>query len=104
MRIARIAGGFTLVAGGLVMLVTPGPGWLTIAAGLALLASEFAWAHRLLDSLTHGAMKLSTRGRRALLVRDRLEMKAVERLMGDTHRTPLPVRGRAQRQGRRLAR
>lgn len=33
------------------MVVLPGPGWLTIAAGLALLADEFPWARRELDRL-----------------------------------------------------
>jgi len=36
---------------GLAMLALPGPGWLTIAAGLAVLAREFSWARRLLDRL-----------------------------------------------------
>ena len=43
-RLLRIAGGFTLLAFGIALLVLPGPGWLMIAAGLALLAAEFAWA------------------------------------------------------------
>jgi UPF0716 family protein affecting phage T7 exclusion len=41
--------GAILVAAGIVMLVTPGPGLLSIAAGLALLARTFPWARRLLD-------------------------------------------------------
>ena len=28
-----------------------GPGWLAIAAGLAMLAGDFQWARRLLDGL-----------------------------------------------------
>jgi uncharacterized protein (TIGR02611 family) len=51
MRIARTIGGFLLLAAGVVMLVLPGPGWLAIFGGLAMLASEFAWAQRLLDRL-----------------------------------------------------
>lgn len=34
---------------GLVLIPFPGPGWLIVFAGLAILASEFAWAQRLLD-------------------------------------------------------
>jgi Putative transmembrane protein (PGPGW) len=34
-----------------VMLVTPGPGWLTILIALGVLAAEFVWARRLLDRL-----------------------------------------------------
>ncbi len=33
------------------MLALPGPGWLTIAVGLAILAGEYVWARRLLDRL-----------------------------------------------------
>lgn len=40
--------GALLVALGVVLLVLPGPGWLLIIAGLALLARRFAWAHGLL--------------------------------------------------------
>ena len=41
--------GVAVVVVGLVLLPAPGPGWLIIFAGLALLASEFEWAQRLLD-------------------------------------------------------
>ena len=34
---------------GLVLVPFPGPGWLIVFLGLAVLASEFAWAERLLD-------------------------------------------------------
>ena len=50
-RIFRIVFGFTLLALGAVMLVTPGPGWLTILLGLGLLAAEFVWARRLMDRI-----------------------------------------------------
>ena len=46
-RVARIAGGSTLLVAGTAMLVLPGPGILTIAAGLSLLAKEVPWAQRL---------------------------------------------------------
>ncbi len=48
-RLARTIGGFTLLTVGVAMLPLPGPGLLTILGGLALLASEFAWAQALLD-------------------------------------------------------
>jgi hypothetical protein len=50
-RFSRIAGGFTLLLIGIVMLVTPGPGWLVILLGLGLLAAEFVWARRLMDRI-----------------------------------------------------
>lgn len=36
--------GGTLIAVGVVLLVLPGPGLVLIALGVAVLASEFAWA------------------------------------------------------------
>ena len=50
-RLSRIVGGFTLLLIGIVMLVTPGPGWLVIFLGLGLLAAEFVWARRLMDRI-----------------------------------------------------
>lgn len=41
--------GGTVVLTGVAMLVLPGPGILAILAGLALLATEFAWARRWLE-------------------------------------------------------
>jgi uncharacterized protein (TIGR02611 family) len=48
-RLSVAAVGFTVLAVGVVMLVTPGPGLLVIIAGLAILAHEFAWAAAALD-------------------------------------------------------
>jgi uncharacterized protein (TIGR02611 family) len=50
-RFLKILFGFTLLALGVVMIVTPGPGWLTILLALGVLAAEFVWARRLLDRL-----------------------------------------------------
>lgn len=47
-RIVVFVVGVTVILGGLIMLVTPGPGWLGIIAGFALLATEFGWARRAL--------------------------------------------------------
>ena len=47
----RIVVGFTLLLAGIVMIVTPGPGWLVILLGLGLLAAEFVWARRLMDRI-----------------------------------------------------
>jgi uncharacterized protein (TIGR02611 family) len=41
--------GVAITIGGLVLVPLPGPGWLIVLAGLAVLASEFAPARRLLD-------------------------------------------------------
>ena len=50
-RIFRIVAGFTLLAAGVVMLITPGPGWVAILLGLGLLAAEFVWARRLMERI-----------------------------------------------------
>lgn len=41
--VVGITGGTVIIAG-IAMLLLPGPGWLTIFAGLGILATEFAWA------------------------------------------------------------
>ncbi len=40
--------GTAVTAIGIVLIPAPGPGWLVVFLGLAILASEFAWAERLL--------------------------------------------------------
>ena len=40
--------GFTVLFIGIAMLVLPGPAFLIIPAGLAILATEFVWARNLL--------------------------------------------------------
>jgi len=57
-RFFKILIGFTLLLAGVVMLVIPGPGWLTIALGLAVLAAEFVWARRLLNRLKAEAARI----------------------------------------------
>jgi uncharacterized protein (TIGR02611 family) len=48
-RVLYIVVGFTLLLGGLAMLVLPGPAFIVIPIGLALLSLEFAWAEGLLE-------------------------------------------------------
>jgi uncharacterized protein (TIGR02611 family) len=48
-RILMVVAGFTIFLGGVVMLVTPGPAFVLIPIGLALLSLEFAWAERALE-------------------------------------------------------
>ena len=50
-----LATGAGLVGVGAAMLVLPGPGLAFVAAGLATLAAEFAWARRALEALRRGA-------------------------------------------------
>ena len=48
-RVGVAVAGGALVLVGLVMMVTPGPGIVFIILGLAVLATEFAWAAAVLD-------------------------------------------------------
>jgi hypothetical protein len=57
-RYLKILFGFTLLAIGVVMIVTPGPGWVTIMLGLGVLAAEYVWARRLLDKLKEQGVRL----------------------------------------------
>ena len=41
--------GFAVLVAGIVMIPYPGPGWLVVFAGLAILAREFTWAQNVLD-------------------------------------------------------
>lgn len=41
--------GGVVVLGGLIMVPYPGPGWLTVFAGLAILSTEFTFAQKLLQ-------------------------------------------------------
>lgn len=45
--------GVTIAVAGIAMLALPGPGWAAIFIGLAVLASEFAFAQRLRDRAMH---------------------------------------------------
>jgi uncharacterized protein (TIGR02611 family) len=69
-RIVVAAIGTAVVIGGIALIPLPGPGWLIVFGGLAILATEFEWAGRLLDfarrkvrGWTHWV------GRQSLLVR-----------------------------------
>ena len=48
-RAAFVVAGVIVLLGGLALLVLPGPAFLVIPIGLALLSLEFAWAEQLLE-------------------------------------------------------
>jgi uncharacterized protein (TIGR02611 family) len=48
-RVVFAVAGVIVTLAGLAMLVTPGPAFVIIPIGLAMLALEFAWAERALD-------------------------------------------------------
>jgi uncharacterized protein (TIGR02611 family) len=62
-RLAVIVAGFLVVAAGIVLSGpgVPGPGFLVILIGLALLALEFAWAERLMRRALRYVEKASQR-------------------------------------------
>jgi uncharacterized protein (TIGR02611 family) len=43
--------GFTMLIAGITMIVLPGPAFIFIPAGLAILATEFLWAKKLLQKV-----------------------------------------------------
>ena len=47
-RVAITVAGFSVMILGLILVPLPGPGWLIVFAGLAMLATEYVWAQRLL--------------------------------------------------------
>lgn len=47
-RVAVGVVGFVVLAVGIAAIPYPGPGWAIVFVGLAILASEFYWAHRTL--------------------------------------------------------
>jgi uncharacterized protein (TIGR02611 family) len=52
--------GGTIIAIGIAMLLTPGPGWLVIFIGLSVLGIEFAWARRLMRQLKRRGSEIGT--------------------------------------------
>ncbi len=62
--------GTVVLAAGVIMIPYPGPGWLVVFAGLAILATEFVWARRVLDfARSKYDVWTDWLGRQSLLVR-----------------------------------
>ena len=74
-RIVVAVVGATVVALGMVMIVTPGPALVVIPVGLAILSIEFAWARHWLRKMREAISNnsLNGRARRAAEHRDRAE-------------------------------
>jgi len=50
-RLIVIVAGFTILVAGIAMIVLPGPAIVVIPIGLAILATEFVWARKLLATV-----------------------------------------------------
>ena len=50
--------GFTILAIGIAMIVLPGPAVIVIPVGLALLATEFIWAKKLLMTVKNRIFRM----------------------------------------------
>ena len=53
--------GTTVMAGGIALIVVPGPAVIVIPLGLAILATEFFWARRLLRRIKQDTRRLLRR-------------------------------------------
>lgn len=56
-RIAVTVVGGIFVLGGLAMLVLPGPGFIVVAIGFAILGTEYVWAAVALEKTKHVAVR-----------------------------------------------
>jgi tellurite resistance protein TerC len=62
-KVAVAVIGSTVLAIGIALIVLPGPAFVVIPLGLAILATEFLWARRLLRRVKQGATRVFQRGR-----------------------------------------
>ncbi|WP_010155943.1 TIGR02611 family protein [Leucobacter chromiiresistens] len=62
-RIALTAFGAIIVIAGLILVPLPGPGWLIVFFGLAILGTEFHWARRLLGWVRMAVARVTERWR-----------------------------------------
>ena len=89
--VIAVAGG-TVLALGIALIVLPGPAFLVIPAGLAILAVEFAWARRWLRSTRAILPRRSAGG----APRPKITLETVRRsasfLLRQVRRTLLPKR------------
>jgi tellurite resistance protein TerC len=58
LKLVRTIIGFTVLLVGVALLVLPGPAVVVIPIGLAILATEYAWARHYLNKFKEGGQKL----------------------------------------------
>lgn len=49
--------GFTILMIGIVMIVFPGPAFIIIPLGLAILGTEYVWANKMFEKMKKGVKK-----------------------------------------------
>ena len=88
-RIVIFVVGVTVLIGGVIMLVTPGPALIVIPMGLAILGIEFAWARHWLHKLRRSisANNLNGRWKRALALQEQVENGSARATEGRQERT-----------------
>jgi tellurite resistance protein TerC len=69
-RLITILIGFTVLAVGVAMIVLPGPAVVVIPVGLAILATEFIWARKLLDTVKERILRLKKMNRKSVQSRN----------------------------------
>ena len=62
-RVIIVVVGFTVLLIGIALLVLPGPAFLIIPLGLAILATEFVWARHLLRRVKEKAAEIVSQAR-----------------------------------------
>jgi uncharacterized protein (TIGR02611 family) len=77
-RVGVTIAGALLVLAGFAMLVLPGPGILVIIAGLAILATEYVWAERMLNLAKAKAEEAKNK-----VLRRKAEQPSVEQVQED---------------------
>ncbi|MDD2734744.1 MAG: PGPGW domain-containing protein [Desulfuromonadaceae bacterium] len=60
-RLIVVVAGFTILIVGVAMIVLPGPAFVVIPIGLAILATEFIWARKLLDTVKERITRMRKR-------------------------------------------
>ena len=80
-RIVVVIVGFTVLLLGIIMIVTPGPAFLMIPGGLAILGLEFAWARHWLKKArqTISNQSAKNRSQRAEQHREKYDGREKER-------------------------
>jgi uncharacterized protein (TIGR02611 family) len=81
-RIGFTIAGVLVTLAGLAMLVTPGPAFVVIPIGLAMLAMEFAWAETLLEKALVHAEKAQETAKEATPLQKALTVLACLLLAG----------------------